>query len=44
MGDYILARFSAQIQRRGWRLALFLSNPANTCGDTFSYGNPFNFQ
>lgn len=44
MGGYILARFSAQIQRRDWRLALFLSNPANARGNTFSYGNPFNFQ
>ena len=44
MGGYVLARLSAQVQKDGWRLALFLSNPANTRGNTFSYGNPFDFQ
>ncbi len=44
MGGYVLARLSAQVERDGWRLALFLSNPANIRGNTFSYGNPFDFQ
>jgi outer membrane receptor protein involved in Fe transport len=44
MGGYVLARLSAQIEGVSWRLAAFLSNPANTRGNTFSYGNPFNFQ
>lgn len=44
MGGYVLARLSAQVQKDGWRLALFLSNPANARGNTFSYGNPFDFQ
>jgi hypothetical protein len=25
-------------------MAFFLSNPANARGNTFAYGNPFNFQ
>lgn len=41
MGDYVLARLSAQIEGRTWRLAAFLSNPANDASNTFSYGNPF---
>ncbi len=44
MGGYILARLSAQVQHGDWRLAFFLSNPSNARGNTFSYGNPFNFQ
>jgi hypothetical protein len=44
MGGYVLARLSAQIEARDWRLALFLFNPANSRGNTFSYGNPFNFR
>ncbi len=44
MGGYVLARISAQVQKDNWRLALFLSNPANARGNTFSYGNPFNYQ
>ena len=44
MGGYVLARFSAQVEHDGWRLAMFLSNPANARGNTFSYGNPFDFQ
>jgi outer membrane receptor protein involved in Fe transport len=44
MGGYVLARLSAQVSSGRWRLAAFLSNPTNEAGNTFSYGNPFNFQ
>jgi iron complex outermembrane receptor protein len=44
MGGYVLARLSAQVVSDRWRLAAFLSNPTNEAGNTFSYGNPFNFQ
>lgn len=44
MGGYVLARMSAQVTFQHWRLAAFLSNPTNEAGNTFSYGNPFNFQ
>jgi iron complex outermembrane receptor protein len=44
MGGYVLARLSAQIIGDRWRLAAFISNPTNASGNTFSYGNPFNFQ
>jgi iron complex outermembrane receptor protein len=44
MGGYFVARLSAQIISDRWRLAAFLSNPTNETGNTFSYGNPFNFQ
>jgi outer membrane receptor protein involved in Fe transport len=44
MGGYVLASLSAQVSYRRWRLAAFLTNPTNETGNTFSYGNPFNFQ
>jgi outer membrane receptor protein involved in Fe transport len=44
MGGYVLARLSAQASYGRWRIAAFLSNPTNESGNTFSYGNPFNFQ
>jgi iron complex outermembrane receptor protein len=44
MGDYVLGRLSVQASYKRWRLAAFLSNPTNESGNTFSYGNPFNFQ
>ncbi len=44
MGGYVLARLSAQVSYKRWRLAAFLSNPTDESGNTFSYGNPFNFQ
>jgi outer membrane receptor protein involved in Fe transport len=44
MGGYVLARLSAQVSYGRWRLAAFLSNPTDASGNTFSYGNPFNFQ
>jgi len=43
MGGYGTGRLSAQLKTRGWRLALFVDNPANVAGDTFAYGNPFSF-
>jgi outer membrane receptor protein involved in Fe transport len=43
MGGYVLARLSAQVIGDRWRLAAFMSNPTNESGNTFSYGNPFNF-
>lgn len=44
MGGYVLAVVSAQVSYKRWRLAAFVSNPTNEAGNTFSYGNPFNFQ
>jgi iron complex outermembrane receptor protein len=44
MGGYVLASLSGQVVYRRWRLAAFLTNPTNEAGNTFSYGNPFNFQ
>ncbi len=44
MGGYVLARLSAQFVAPRWRLAVFISNPTNETGNTFSYGNPFNYQ
>ena len=43
MGGYYTGRLSAQILARGWRAALFVSNPWNSSSDTFAYGNPFSF-
>jgi outer membrane receptor protein involved in Fe transport len=44
MGGYVLAHLSAEVVSGRWRLAAFLTNPTNETGNTFSYGNPFNFQ
>ena len=44
MGGYVLASLSAQVVYHRWRLAAFVTNPTNETGNTFSYGNPFNFQ
>jgi iron complex outermembrane receptor protein len=41
---YTLNQLSAQLEAERWRLAAFLSNPTNSHDNTFSYGNPFNFQ
>jgi len=43
-GGYVLTRLSAQLQKDSWRVAFFLSNPTNARGNTFAYGNPFNFR
>ncbi len=44
MGGYFVGELSAQMIGPRWRLAAFVSNPTNEAGNTFSYGNPFNFQ
>jgi outer membrane receptor protein involved in Fe transport len=41
---YTLNQLSAQLAADRWRLSAFLSNPTNSHDNTFSYGNPFNFQ
>jgi outer membrane receptor protein involved in Fe transport len=42
-GGYARAELSAQLAARRWSATLFVSNPTNTAGDTFAYGNPFTF-
>jgi outer membrane receptor protein involved in Fe transport len=44
MGGYVLSRISASLNASWWSVRLDLINPANAAGDTFSYGNPFNFR
>ncbi|WP_411287917.1 TonB-dependent receptor [Phenylobacterium sp.] len=43
MGDYLRAKFSAEIDADAWSAGVFISNPTNDTGDTFAYGNPFSF-
>nr|WP_249778280.1 TonB-dependent receptor [Phenylobacterium glaciei] len=43
MGGYIASKLSVQLKGPDWRVAAFVSNPNNTQGDTFAYGNPFSF-
>ncbi len=43
MGGYFTSRLSAGIEGASWRLLAVVDNPANTQGDTFSFGNPFSF-
>ena len=43
MGGYFTGKLSVQLKGPDWRVAAFLSNPDNTEGDTFAYGNPFSF-
>ncbi len=43
MGRIVTARLSAQYTTPRWSLAAFVTNPLNTQGDTFAYGNPFSF-
>nr|QQZ49381.1 hypothetical protein JKL49_20515 [Phenylobacterium glaciei] len=40
MGGYIASKLSVQLKGPDWRVAAFVSNPNNTQGDTFAYGNP----
>ncbi|HEX3699055.1 MAG TPA: TonB-dependent receptor [Phenylobacterium sp.] len=42
-GRYARTKLSAQIASRAWSATLFVTNPANSAGDTFAYGNPFTF-
>jgi iron complex outermembrane receptor protein len=44
MGGYQLDRATAQLIGRRWRLMLDVINPTNEGGNTFSYGNPFDFR
>jgi outer membrane receptor protein involved in Fe transport len=37
------AELLAEVAAKRWSVSLFVSNPANTAGDTFAYGNPFTF-
>lgn len=41
MGDYIDARLAGSLVTDRWVLTLAVTNPANSRGDTFAYGNPF---
>ena len=41
---YTLNELSAQLAAERWRVSAFLTNPTNSHDNTFSYGNPFNFQ
>ena len=43
MGGYVAGKVWAQYSTPTWRLAVFVSNPTNSEGDTFAYGNPFSF-
>jgi outer membrane receptor protein involved in Fe transport len=44
MGDYLRARLSAEVASGHWTAGVFINNPTNESGDTFSYGNPFSLQ
>jgi hypothetical protein len=37
------AELLAEIASAHWSLGAFVTNPANTSGNTFAYGNPFTF-
>jgi outer membrane receptor protein involved in Fe transport len=41
MGEYMDARLQASFRAGKTSLALFVSNPADSRGDTFAFGNPF---
>lgn len=43
MGRYVRIRLTAEVAKDAWRLAAFINNPFDDEGDTFAYGNPFNF-
>ena len=43
-GGYQLDRATAQLMTARWRLMLDVINPTNEGGNTFSYGNPFDFR
>jgi outer membrane receptor protein involved in Fe transport len=43
MGSYVIGKIWAQYRTPHWALAAFVSNPTNSEGDTFAYGNPFSF-
>ena len=37
------AELLAEVAARRWSVGLFVTNPADTSGNTFAYGNPFTF-
>ena len=43
MGGYVTGRLGGQLRGDDWLLGVAVTNPANTSGDTFAYGNPFYF-
>lgn len=43
MGDYVRSRMAADLVAERWRAGVFVSNLADSAGDTFAYGNPFSF-
>jgi len=43
-GGYQLDQITVQLTGRRWRLMLDVINPTNEGGNTFSYGNPFDFR
>lgn len=43
MGAYARTKLAVQLVGEGWRAMLFVTNPQNTAGNTFAYGNPFTF-
>ena len=44
MGGYQLDQINAQLIGGRWRVMLDVINPTNEGGNTFSYGNPFDFR
>ncbi|MDR3508882.1 MAG: TonB-dependent receptor [Caulobacteraceae bacterium] len=44
MGGYVMDRINTQLIGKGWRLGVDILNPTGERGDTFAYGNPFNFR
>ncbi len=41
MGDYVDGRVAGSLVTDRWTATLAVTNPANSRGDTFAYGNPF---
>ncbi|MBS0333278.1 MAG: TonB-dependent receptor, partial [Proteobacteria bacterium] len=37
------AQVLAELDTSRWRLGVFVTNPTNSSGNTFAYGNPFTF-
>lgn len=42
-GHYLRAQVSAEVAGERWRVMAYVTNPLDRAGDTFAYGNPFNF-
>ena len=43
MGHYLRAKVVAEVVADAWRVSAYVTNPFDDEGDTFAYGNPFNF-